>query len=198
VVCDLCNNGRLARLDEALVQFKPVATMRTALFIPGKSGGLPSVRFGNAHLSALPGRVLRIEHQTKPGAKGVGGNLQLQLTGSIVKPDDARLIVRALYKVALEFWWLTRGRDRAMTPWLDPVRRMVLGDEPFSGYLAVSRRGGPPMPQIGLACEPVTVGRTETIAVTLDLYGIVLLTDTHVRKVASPDGVRTDFNLVEF
>ena len=59
VVCDKCNHGKLAILDNALIDFSPISLMRTRFGVRSKSGELPSTKLGNARLRSLaPGDVL--------------------------------------------------------------------------------------------------------------------------------------------
>lgn len=199
VVCDGCNNGRLAPLDEALVQFEPIAMLRTVLFVPRKNGKLPTVRFSNAHLTAREDNTLLIDNQTnKRAMTGGPRKSQLDLVGRQVTPKRTRVLVRALYKAALELVWLDHRDRLAMAPLMDPVRRMVLGEEEFSGYLAMTKRGGEPRRESSFTYQFVDIDGSTTLALCAELFGLQLFTDTHHRTVRDPDAVREEFNLVEF
>ena len=56
VVCDRCNHGQLAVIDEALCEFLPVKLRRTLLGIPSKKGEYPVMKLSKGSVSFIPGK----------------------------------------------------------------------------------------------------------------------------------------------
>ena len=50
VVCDICNNGVLAKLDQILIEFPLVAIMKHFHGIKSKTGKIPNTKFVNIEL----------------------------------------------------------------------------------------------------------------------------------------------------
>jgi hypothetical protein len=70
VVCDECNHGKLAILDNALIDFSPISLMRTRYGVSSKRGALPSTKLGNARLRSLSPGVGRVSRLSCRGEKG--------------------------------------------------------------------------------------------------------------------------------
>jgi hypothetical protein len=120
VVCDRCNNGPLSAGDEALVNFPAVAMLRAERGLGSKAGKAPVAKFGNATVYWSKGKTMNV---VGPGAKAmnmrqcpdgrVEGKLDLT-SGGPLTAKRIRLIVRSVWKSALELLYLDRGPGVAL------------------------------------------------------------------------------------
>src|SRR5215218_9224084 len=134
VVCDRCNHGKLAVLDNALIDFSPISLMRTRYGVRTKRGELPSAKLGNARIRSLsPGNIL-----IEPGSSNKAfqfdsgkGNFNMRLLGNRrMTANDYRTITRGLSKMTLGCLYLD-SPELALSERFDPVRRMILGLDKF-------------------------------------------------------------------
>jgi hypothetical protein len=143
VVCDRCNHGVCAELDEALCSFGPIHMLRTIHRQPSKSGKLPSMGFDNGRIEArssdeislwLSGEKWHREHPAPPGYKSFSFTAKRR----DLTPERLSRVHRALVKQALEFAWLDHGEDLVLDAEFDHARRIVLGGG-HQGYISVPR-----------------------------------------------------------
>ncbi len=97
IVCDTCNNGTLALIDEALVNFEPIQMLRAERGIPTKAGKPVMAKFGDTtivwpapgtmEVSARSPKVLRGMKEFDP-AKGVPGKLNLKTSAPMTRAED--------------------------------------------------------------------------------------------------------------
>ncbi|MFI5181101.1 MAG: HNH endonuclease [Thermoanaerobaculia bacterium] len=137
-VCDRCNAGPLSEIDEALVNFGPVALYRT-LFLPlTKKGKFPRGEAGPLVFEKKEPR--RIVVSRKDGRNPFedirstpDGQTRFTLKGG--ERPGWRQIARALAKIALEYVAFDEGHERACSPEFDAVRRFILDGSDFRSYL---------------------------------------------------------------
>jgi hypothetical protein len=149
LVCDRCNHGKLAILDNALIDFSPISLMRTRYGVRSKRGALPSAKLGNARLRSLsPGNIL-IESGSSQKAFQVDrsrGKFNMQLLSNRrMTTTYCRTITRVLFKMTLGCMYLDLP-ELVLSERFDPVRRMILGLDEFHGYLAVAKKAKPLAP----------------------------------------------------
>lgn len=190
VVCDHCNNGPLAVLDNEIADFLPIKFMRTVYGITGKRGHIAETRASN----------VVIEHQRDELAKNPQPQIKVMLQHERVwedTPEGFKLnleggrrltakyiatLVRALYKITLELIHLDHGPQQSMHPRFDDVREIVLGNKPFSGSLMLLK-SGEPNPQASFTYEFVTVDGDLTVTIIANIYGVRMFTDLLVREL---------------
>lgn len=193
VVCDRCNNGQLAAIDGALVNFPPIAMRRTVLRIRGKRGTLPTSRWRNATLTApSAGQIIldeRDEDRPVPAAwKRTGANsARMTLTTAKIRGTTYAKVTRSIWKSALEFIYVDHGPDEAFAAKYDEVRGMVCGQVPAHGVLLLAREGEPNRTDVTLSYQP-TVGTDdrERVFISAWYYGIGFVTELLVRELAEP------------
>lgn len=192
VVCDRCNNGPLARLDQALIDFELVSLMKTFYSIPSKTGKLPQTKFGNnATLTPFtPGHVLLESNNKKAFVDKGGGKFNLNFLSK--RPADAayrRELARAIYKMTLGCMYRDQP-DVAMSARFDPVRRMILGQESFYGYITLVLRAWEPTAEnwrCGLEYGFIEgTGLETTVYARFDFIKMSLFTDLESRKPQKP------------
>ena len=197
VVCDRCNNGPLAHLDEVLGNFLPVAMRRTFLGIPSKSGKIPVLRFQEGTVRFVPGvggadPMLEIRsHSHRRKVMNVTGQkderVELTMKGSGGKPMTARHasdLSRALLKVGLEFAWLDHG-EQTLEPRFDHVRAAVLG-ESRNGFFATANRVNPNRTGMQATYFLVDLDAGECrMALVVEFAGVVMLTDSRLIQLGA-------------
>ena len=174
IVCDNCNNRVLSGLDEALVKFEPIAYLRVCFVSSDKKGRLPKANFQNVSLEKTHPRQIKIMPKDKTGrmrdevALGDGWvSWKLNFRG---KPVNAKLIGRALYKIALETVAYDQGPAKALESQFDKARDFVLGREDFPNNLLMRTKGIPhPSVHIGYADNP------EYVIFEIEIYGLCFL-----------------------
>lgn len=143
VVCDDCNNDRLAPLDAALIEFPPVAESLVIKGVKNKGRGKPGRvverEFSTVGLfptTAADGTHSVYFRQATTDTLPSEGRLKYHLTEFLSEREFSR-VARAILKIGLELMALQEGKEAAMVTALDPVRRAVL--EGYSGMLAIGR-----------------------------------------------------------
>ncbi len=189
-VCDKCNNGPLSLLDAALIDFTPVAIMRTIYNVPTKSGGLPSTKLSNATLSrSKPNQIdFQTNSQKAFVPKGDTGFVANMRGNRRMLPPYCKTITRALFKMTMGCMYLDRP-TKALSKRFDPVRRIVLDEEDFQGYFTlVQRKVIPNGPHWGcrLVYDELDVGGEKTVWTRFDYYHISLFTDLETRRPQKP------------
>jgi hypothetical protein len=206
VVCDRCNHGKLAVLDNALIDFSPISVMRTRYAVRTKRGELPSAKLGNARIRSLsPGNILIEPGSSKKACqfdRDTGSFNMLLLGNRRMTANDYRTITRALFKMALGGLYLN-SPELALSERFDPVRRMILGLDEFHGYLVVAKKEQPPaLNQHGVK---LTYGfhkndrGEESVWVAFYFLGVEMATDLENRKWQRPSDLPEDsVNVLKF
>ena len=117
-VCDTCNNGISSQLDEALINFEPVAMLRVDYTPYTKAGKFPSANFQNMKVEKVAPREIRVIAKDKTGGirnvKNLeDGRVSFNLTWK-GKKIDWKLYARAIYKIALGFVAYDMGHEAAL------------------------------------------------------------------------------------
>lgn len=206
VVCDRCNNGKLAYLDNALIEFVPVSFMRTFHGVKGKDGKLPASSFNNAsmHMPTFGNVVFESNSRkayTYKGQKDDMHSFDLSVKSNRpVKGPYARTIARALFKMTLGCMHIDMP-ETAMSERFDPVRRMILGLDKFHGYFATVKRVTPPNNKnvASLSYNFYTNEQGEqTVWCHFYFYGVEMFTDLEMRKPKYPELITPHAAIFEF
>jgi hypothetical protein len=202
VVCDRCNNGPLGLGDEALVNFAPIAMLRGERGLGSKSGKAPLAKFGNAQVAWTGRGELTVfspkgkAMDVRPTPDGrVKGTLNLT-SGGPVTAKRIRLMVRSVWKSAVELIYLDQGPEVAFDHTLDPAREAILNSR-ASGWALVPMDATPHQHVSLSYWYPCQVEGYEALPILFDVFGMVILTDAlfrQERSIERPDRV----NLWEF
>ena len=145
VVCDRCNHGPLAVLDQVICDFQAVKMRRTMLGIPSKGGTVPVARFSQGSIENIgPSSLVFHSSSDRPvlrenGREGDQVQLRFQATGGRrMTPRYASELSRALLKSALECAWIDHG-DLMLDMRYDHARAAVLGEPRFGFFGLVTR-----------------------------------------------------------
>ena len=151
IICDRCNNGPLARLDEALCDYLPIAVRRATLGIPNKKGTAATVSFAEGRIEPLPAEA--VASSDSHGVRLVDQNPRRPITHSFEGHDDhvafkisgqsgRRLterylaeLSRAVLKIAVECAYLDH-REKVFASRFEHVRGVVLGQRDHHGEIA--------------------------------------------------------------
>lgn len=151
VVCDKCNNGVLAGLDQALVEFDPILFFRTFHGVKSKKNKVPVSGFNTMKMdNPTGGHVnIKLDKMTKKYFEKTPEGFRLHWRGKRrMGAKNVKILARALYKIGLEVVYLDHGSDFTHTPRFDEVREIILGKKDFSGYLLVGTNKGPVNPSM--------------------------------------------------
>lgn len=187
VVCDRCNNGPLGLGDEALVNFAPIAMLRGERLLGSKSGKAPVAKFGNAHVVWTgPGEMTVFSPKGKamdmrPTPDGrMKGTLNLT-SGGPLTARRIRLIVRSVWKSAVELIYLDRGPEVAFDHTLDPAREAILNSR-SSGWALVPMDATPHHRVSLTYFYPCRVEGHDALPILFDVFGMTMLTDALFRQ----------------
>jgi hypothetical protein len=150
VVCDRCNNGPLASLDEALCDFLPLTMRRLTLGITNKRGQIPTVRGVGGRVEPMnpddvaPGdshglRFVDNDSRRPIATFGPHGKGRVDLSGGRrLEPRYISELSRALLKIGFEQAFLDHGAS-TRTPGFRGLRERVLGIRDHHGIFATAK-----------------------------------------------------------
>jgi hypothetical protein len=78
VVCDRCNNTRLSKLDQALVNYPGLALMRAVRGVRSKSGKLATAQFDNATVVRADEDVVTVDSPSSRVHEEIPGGFKLR------------------------------------------------------------------------------------------------------------------------
>lgn len=188
VVCDSCNNGVLSQLDQALLEFSPISFMRVNYSIPSKSGTLPQVKFGNVHLKCInPGQIEIKTFSPRVIFENEGRfNIKTQSNKRLTN-DYLKKITRELFKIALGLIYIDHGAEFALSERYDSVRRIILGQDDFHGYLLFENKATPKKEVKFEYYLPEFKNGEKTTFLIANFFGIKIVTDLEIREARHPE-----------
>jgi hypothetical protein len=149
-VCDRCNNGIIARLDNALIKFDPIAFLWVQLVPHTKDGSLPKANFQNMSMERTSPTHIKISVKDKTGGiknKTPMGDdwysFSLNVRGKPVTQKSIKMLGRALFKIALGIVALSQGREQACSIKYNPARKFILGESNFNNNFFIKLKGEP-------------------------------------------------------
>ena len=189
VVCDRCNNGPLAILDNALCEFLPIAMRRTTLGVPNKRGDVAALRLAEGRLDPMPpdevasgdshGIRLVDNSQRRPVAHSFeyhDDHVEFRISGQGGRrliPKYFAELSRAVLKIGFEFAYLDHG-DELFDDRFGDVRTAVLGQRVRHGELAMALHGDGE--DVRMQCSYTLDDQTGIGGVAVNVLGVVLLT----------------------
>ena len=177
-VCDRCNNGILAQLDNVLIKFEPIAFLQVQLVPYTKNGSLPKANFQNMRMERTSPTHIKISPKEKSGLMQ-NKNLRedgwysfsLNMRGKPVTKKSIKMLGRALFKIALGIVaLLSQGREQACRGKYDFARKFILGESDFNNNYFIKLKGVP-HPDARIAYKDLEEG---TI-VAIDIMGVIFL-----------------------
>jgi hypothetical protein len=187
VVCDRCNNGVLAGLDEVLCDYFPIKARRTVLGVASKSSGkVPDTSHASGKLIHRDGQepLLRFDtngkfglHETGRSAESVHLHARMQ-GGRLLTPSYISKISRSLLKIGLELAWLENG-EAVLDSQFDHVRDAILG-RPRAGFVAQVKEVNPAANYVSSQYQMVNDGDAEGMGVACEIFGVGLLTHSRL------------------
>jgi hypothetical protein len=186
--CDACNNGQLARLDEALLTFAPLALLRVLYLGHDKRGRLPRAEFEGLVLERTAPRHIVVK--TPEGSdrftflEDEDGTVRFSIKVREATPWDIGGVARALYKAALGLVALERGHEYACESRFDAARAFIRGEAGFDNWLLVSKQVQP-ADQIEALRLPIEPGSV----FLFDIYGVRFVLNLELAPAVASDAV---------
>lgn len=146
-VCDRCNNGLLAQLDQALLDFGPIAFLRV-LYVPHTKGGkFPSANLRNMAIKKTAPTCIAIDAKDRTGLpynlEDLGNDgVRFQFSASKHMPNPI-LIGRAYFKIALGMIAYNHSAEFALAERYEPARAFVRGERGFPNRLILATLAEP-------------------------------------------------------
>jgi hypothetical protein len=147
-VCDKCNNGVLAQLDNILIKFEPIAFLQVQLVPYTKDGSLPKANFQNMRMERTSPTYIKIsakeksgEIQNKTSMSDDWYSFTLNMRGKPVTQKSIRMLGRALFKIALGIVALSQDREQARHTKYDDARKFILGESNFNNNFFIKIDG---------------------------------------------------------
>lgn len=194
-MCDRCNNGPLAELDQGLADLVPLKMRRTTLGIENKRGNVPVTRFEDTRLELIEGRPALIGpaprswqlEQIDPHDPRWSVGTATLTGGRPLRGRYAGQISRALLKVGFEAAWPELG-ERLMEDDFDELRTLILGKRRLHGYIFVvnhlDEKDAGHNIHYTVAADPEE--GTAYLYVAAKMLGVYMATDSF-RSVPPPD-----------
>jgi len=156
MVCDACNNGISSQLDEALINFEPIAFLRVQFTPYTKTGKFPKANFQNMVIEKTDPNHIKImvkDKTARPKNKRIleDGQEAFSLTWT-GKKLTWKIYARAIYKFALGFVAHDMGHAAALDDRYQPARDFILGKTSFNNNMMVSMKSKP-HPHIRTYCD---------------------------------------------
>lgn len=182
-VCDKCNNGILATLDNYLLSFEPIALLQV-YFVPyTKQGKLPEANFQNMTIKKTHPLHIKVTAKDKTGnpknRRSLGDGWQsfnLQVKGKTFNPKQ---VARAYYKIALGMVAFDRGFEQAYDTKYDAARHFILNNQDFPNKL-IMRTVCQPTPQVQVTAHHNLL---EGTAFAINIYGLVCILNLETKPV---------------
>lgn len=183
-VCDRCNNGMLALLDNELSQCPMFAWQRVNSVLHDKRGKLPAAQWNEGVLRRTGPRDILLK--VTPGFDPVevirqrdDGMCEVRTTLTSSRKLNLRELARALAKIGLGLVALDHGQDYACTAGFDPVRAFILEGKDFSNNLLLGTFG---TIGSGITIRYQTF-QPEGTCVEFNIFGVTLLLNLEQRPV---------------
>lgn len=178
-VCDRCNNGLLAFLDQILLEFGPISFFKM-LYVPhGKGGKLPSANFQNMKIIRTTPAHIEIVPKDKSGflqeEKDLGdGRVRFNISINAALPNPS-LVARAYFKIALGTVAYDRSAEFALGELYEPARAFIRGEQGFPNPLIIKTQGEP-NEHIQVTWQKLNPGTVFRI----DIFGVVAVFNLEV------------------
>jgi HNH endonuclease len=204
VVCDRCNNGPLAEVEQALIRFPAVGFVRVLHGHTNKKGDRPVVKWANATMSspaeseivinAKNAAAFRIVEQVGPKVRG-----QFNFTtGGPVSAARYSKIARALWKTTLECVYLDHG-EMVYEARFDETREMVIGARRASGFIMFPKKLPPPTTEVALTYQFLDTDLGPALGSLTAIGGVPFFTELLRRRfLGDRHEAEALFNIIEF
>ncbi|MCP4425759.1 MAG: HNH endonuclease [Chloroflexi bacterium] len=170
-VCDKCNHGVLAELDNALLKFEPIAFLQMQFVPYKKDGKLPEANFQNLSMERKSPKNIVIKAKDKTGQpkgkKHLGDGWYSSTVKIKGKKLNPKLLGRVLYKIALGMVAFSEGHSQACSQIYDAAREFIRDGKTFQNNLLM-RLEGRPHPTVWVARNDL-----EGTDFVIDIYGLV-------------------------
>jgi hypothetical protein len=178
IVCDRCNNGTLARLDNALVNDPGLALMRAIRGVRSKTGRLATARFDNATITRVDEDTVTFESPSRKVHDAIERGSIVYLRRDNLGERHWELVARALLKIGLERMCAREGPNEALATDWDPVRDFVLyGGRP--GYVWFPNESDPHDALFHIGYEKLRDQQGRPfLSVYAKLFGMAFITDS--------------------
>jgi hypothetical protein len=134
VVCDVCNNGVLAQLDQIIVESPSVATLKQFYCIPNKSGKYTTTKLTNLKIKPDSNTHVTIHISHKKFITFAGNTIKLRGVSPPFSKKFYCNLMRAFYKILLEAIHFDHGYGLSLDKSYDKIRNRILCNKPFHGF----------------------------------------------------------------
>jgi hypothetical protein len=184
-VCSTCNNV-LSQLDQVLLDFEPLAMLRTIHGPMTKKGKFQRARLRDFDMEKVAPREIRVTYRTgtpvpKPPEPEPDGTVRFSIQGKGRSPFTPVPLARALFKIGLGLIAWQAGPDAALDPRYDRARQFVLTGGFFPNHLVMSTTAKPNA-QVSTFWQPT---EQETIVV-LQFYGLTFVFNLQATQFGIP------------
>jgi hypothetical protein len=171
-VCARCNN-RLSSLDRVLLDFEPVALLRTIYGPLTKKGKFPRANFRDMTIEKTAPRHIRIHDRSAkapgPPEPQPDGTVKFTISASGRRPFDPTPLARSLFKIGLGLVAHDAGPEMALDDRYEAARAFVLHGTPIGTELWIT--ASRPHPQLSTWWLPGEHGTP----VALDIFGVLFV-----------------------
>ncbi|MFZ1301104.1 MAG: hypothetical protein WAQ27_00795 [Candidatus Microsaccharimonas sp.] len=190
----------MSSLDQILLDFDPIKFNRSFYGVQTRSGKhvvYKNVAFDMQHTS-----IDHIQLNAPYGSKAIvtrSDGFTMNMRGNKrMTVSYLKELARALYKIGLGLVYLDLGAEIAYSARFDEVRKIILGESDFNGYLAIAKKPALEHTATVLHWDKVVEGRPLSFF-RFYYYGVDIFYDIEYRAIELPDEFPTDqINLIRF
>jgi hypothetical protein len=199
-VCDPCNNGPLARLDEALRNCPLFITQLPAAVQFDKKGRLPEVRLGN--ITIRRDDPLNVSWIADPGSdaiRSVGtladGQTELRFHADLPGGFDPDMLARGLFKVGLAAIAMDFGHEYTCSSRFDRAREFIVHGGDFKNNMLISQWM---LPDTSIRLQYYHLPDQTGTPMAHRVYGITLITNLEETPLLTKAMFPREYRLVSF
>lgn len=197
MVCDTCNNGISSKLDEALINFEPIAFLRVQFTPYTKGGKFPKANFQNMIMEKTDPNHIKItakdrtaRPQNKQTLEDGQEKFNLNWTG---KKLDWKLYARTIYKFALGFVAHDIGHEAALDEKYQKARDFISNGNSFNNNMIVTTKFKP-HPNIHIHTDTRLGGTVFSI----DIFGMTFMINLEESPVLQNPDIKMNESAEEF
>lgn len=199
IVCDQCNNERLAQLDAVLLDFPVVSVMKNYYNIPSKTGRVPEAKLTNVVIRSVDKKNLSIRISHKKFLKTYDNKINIKMLSRPFLKKYLCNLMRSFFKIALEMIHFDHGYSLSLDEAYDPIRKKILTKEYFPGFIAHDRTIKP-IPSCRFTHRFFYIGDEKLTSCELNLFGMSFRYCLEYEQIEFPEVLKQypNISLIEF
>ena len=156
--------------------------MRVVNRVPAKSRKLPSVHFGGLNIEADTADHATLRVLDKGHIEERPDGLSVSFKGTKgVDANYCKHLARSMFKVTLGLIHLDHGDVVSLSARFDPIRRIILGQADFKGFILI-REQFEPNRQVSLKYDFIEIASHPGTWIWFNIFGVQMFTEMEIRE----------------